>query len=328
MIISGRPIDDVRVHGMNRLDRLKSQSLLWIILVAALMMAILSFSSPYFMTLGNMTNLMKQVSIVAILAAGQAVVIISGGIDLSVGSILALSAVTIGWLIENGVDPRIATCAGLAMGTFAGWINGMVITRGQDSTIHCHPGHAGHCSRHGTRDHQGCFLPGSRADVSVHWQQQNLRIAVPLYFVVIVFTAVMVMMHMTVFGRHVYAIGGDERVARLEGIPVDRQKVKIYTLSGFLAAVAAVVLVGRLAATPPSVAQGIELQAIAAVIIGGVSFIGGRGMVITALVGAFIMAMITNGLNILGISSFYQQVLIGIVIIAAVWLDNLKSSTR
>ena len=313
---------------MNRLDRLKSQSLLWIILVAALMMAILSFSSPYFMTLGNMTNLMKQVSIVAILAAGQAVVIISGGIDLSVGSILALSAVTIGWLIENGVDPRIATCAGLAMGTFAGWINGMVITRGRIPPFIATLGMLGIA-----RGMALVITKGVSYQVLVPMflyigNSKIFGLPVPLYFVVIVFTAVMVMMHMTVFGRHVYAIGGDERVARLEGIPVDRQKVKIYTLSGFLAAVAAVVLVGRLAATPPSVAQGIELQAIAAVIIGGVSFIGGRGMVITALVGAFIMAMITNGLNILGISSFYQQVLIGIVIIAAVWLDNLKSSTR
>ena len=313
---------------MIQLERLKSQSLLWIVLVAALMMAVLSLSSPYFMTLGNMTNLMKQVSIVAILAAGQAVVIISGGIDLSVGSILALSAVTIGWLIENGVDPRIATCAGLAMGTLAGWINGMVITRGKIPPFIATLGMLGIARGMALVITKGVSYQVLEPLFLFIGNSKVLGLPVPLYFVVVVFAAVMVMMHMTVFGRHVYAIGGDEKVARLEGIPVDRQKVKIYTLSGLLAAVAAVVLVGRLAATPPSVAQGIELQAIAAVIIGGVSFVGGRGIVITALVGAFIMAMITNGLNILGISSFYQQVLIGIVIIVAVWLDNLKSSTR
>jgi len=135
-----------------------------------------------------------------------------------------------------------------------------------------------------------------------------------------------VIMHFTVLGRHIYAIGGKKRVARLQGIKVDKQILKVYMISGFLAALAAVVMVGRLAATPPSVAQGIELQAIAAVIIGGISFAGGRGIVLTALVGALIMAMITNGLNILGISSFWQQVLIGVVIITAVWLDNLKQS--
>ena len=313
---------------MLRLEGLKSRSLLWIVLVAVLMMAILSLSSPYFMTLGNMTNLMKQVSIVAILAAGQAVVIISGGIDLSVGSILALSAVTIGWLIENGVDPRIAAIAGLAMGTFAGWINGMVITRGRIPPFIATLGMLGIARGMALVITKGVSYQVLEPLFLFIGNSKIAGLPVPLYFVVVVFAAVMIMMHMTVFGRHVYAIGGDERVARLEGIPVDRQKVKIYTLSGFLAAVAAIVLVGRLAATPPSVAQGIELQAIAAVIIGGVSFVGGRGIVITALVGAFIMAMITNGLNILGISSFYQQVLIGIVIIVAVWLDNLKSTAR
>ena len=313
---------------MTRLERLKSQTLIWIILVAALMMAILSFASPYFMTLGNMTNLMKQVSIVAILAAGQSVVIISGGIDLSVGSILALSAVTIGWLIENGVDPRIATCAGLAMGTFAGWINGMVITRGKIPPFIATLGMLGIARGMALVITKGVSYQVLEPLFLYIGNSKVLGLPIPLYFVVVVFAAVMVMMHMTVFGRHVYAIGGDERVARLEGIPVDRQKVKIYALSGFLAAVAAVVLVGRLAATPPSVAQGIELQAIAAVIIGGISFVGGRGIVITALVGAFIMAMVTNGLNILGISSFYQQVLIGIIIIVAVWLDNLKMTSR
>ena len=313
---------------MFRLERLKSRSLLWIVLVAALMMAVLSLSSPYFMTLGNMTNLMKQVSIVAILAAGQAVVIISGGIDLSVGSILALSAVTIGWLIVNGVDPHIAAIAGLAMGTLAGWINGMVITRGRIPPFIATLGMLGIARGMALVITKGVSYQVLEPLFLFIGNSKIFGLPVPLYFVVMVFAAVMVMMHMTVFGRHVYAIGGDEKVARLEGIPVDRQKVKIYTLSGFLAAVAAIVLVGRLAATPPSVAQGIELQAIAAVIIGGVSFVGGRGVVITALVGAFIMAMITNGLNILGISSFYQQVLIGMVIIAAVWLDNLKSSAR
>ena len=313
---------------MTRLERLKSQSLVWIIFVALLMMVVLSFASPFFLTTGNMTNLMKQVSIVAILAAGQAVVIISGGIDLSVGSILALSAVTIGWLIEHGVDPNLAILAGITMGTFAGWINGMVITRGKIPPFIATLGMLGIARGMALVITKGVSFQVLEPVFLYIGNSKVLGLPVPLYFVIVVFAAVMVVMHTTVFGRHVYAIGGDERVARLEGIPVDRQKVKIYTLSGFLAAVAAVVLVGRLAATPPSVAQGIELQAIAAVIIGGVSFVGGRGMVLTAFVGAFIMAMITNGLNILGISSFYQQVLIGIVIIVAVWLDSLKSVKR
>jgi len=310
---------------MNSIERLKSQSLTWIILVALLLMLALSLASPYFMTLGNMTNLMKQVSIVAILAAGQAIVIISGGIDLSVGSVLALSAVTIGWLIEAGVPSGLATIGGLAVGTLAGWINGMVITRGRIPPFIATLGMLGIARGVALVITNGVSYQVLEPLFLFIGNSKFAGLPIPLYFVVGVYAVIGVMMHLTVLGRHVYAIGGDERVARLEGIPVDRQKVKIYMLCGFLSGVAAVVLVGRLAATPPSVAEGIELQAIAAVIIGGVSFAGGRGIVATALVGALIMAMITNGLNILGISSFYQQVLIGMVIIAAVWLDNLKS---
>lgn len=308
--------------------KLRSNPVLWILLVAVLMAVVLSLLSPFFMTVGNMTNLSKQVSIVAILAAGQAVVIISGGIDLSVGSVLALSAVTIGSLIQLDVNPAIAMSAGLLAGTFAGWINGMVITRAKIPPFIATLGMLGIARGMALVITGGVSHPVLSPMFLYIGNAKIIGLPIPLFFVVVTFLIVGIMMHKTVFGRHVYAIGGNERVARLQGIPVDRQKVKIYALSGFLAAVAAVVMTGRLAATPPSVAQAIELQAIAAVIIGGVSFVGGRGLVVTALIGALIMAMITNGLNILGISSFYQQVLIGIVIIVAVWLDNLKSQAR
>ncbi len=310
------------------LTKLKSNPIVWILMVAVLMAVVLSFLSPFFMTVGNMTNLSKQVSIVAILAAGQAVVIISGGIDLSVGSVLAFSAVIIGTLIKMDVDPTLALVAGLVAGTFAGWINGMVITRAKIPPFIATLGMLGIARGMALVITGGVSHPVLSPLFLFIGNSKFLGLPIPLYFVLVTFLVVGIMMHKTVFGRHVYAIGGNERVARLQGIPVDRQKVKIYALSGFLAAVAAVVMTGRLAATPPSVAQAIELQAIAAVIIGGVSFVGGRGLVITALIGALIMAMITNGLNILGISSFYQQVLIGVVIIVAVWLDNLKSSNR
>ncbi|RYG89284.1 ABC transporter permease [Loktanella sp. IMCC34160] len=308
--------------------KLKSNPVVWILLVAVLMAVILSFLSPFFMTVGNMTNLSKQVSIVAILAAGQAVVIISGGIDLSVGSVLAFSAVVIGTLIQMDVNPTLAMFAGLLAGTFAGWINGMVITRAKIPPFIATLGMLGIARGMALAITGGVSHPVLSPLFLYIGNAKLLGLPIPLYFVIVTFLVVGIMMHKTVFGRHVYAIGGNERVARLQGIPVDRQKVKIYALSGFLAALAAVVMTGRLAATPPSVAQAIELQAIAAVIIGGVSFVGGRGIVLTALIGALIMAMITNGLNILGISSFYQQVLIGVVIIVAVWLDNLKSSAR
>jgi ribose transport system permease protein len=308
--------------------KLKSYPVTWIILVAIILGAVLSSLSPYFMTVGNVTNLMKQVSIVAILAAGQAIVILTGGIDLSVGSVLALSAITIGWLVQAGVDPVLAAICGLAVGTLAGFVNGFIITRGKIPPFIATLGMLGIA-----RGLALVVTGGVSYQVLVPFflfigNSKFLGLPIPIYFVIVTYVIIHFMMANSRFGRHIYAIGGNEHVTRLQGIPVDRQKLKVYMLSGFLAAVAAVVMVGRLAATPPNVAQGIELQAIAAVIIGGISFTGGRGLVVTALIGAVIMAMITNGLNILGISSFWQQVLIGIVIISAVWVDNIRSADR
>jgi len=313
---------------MSAIAQIRSYPLTWIIAVAVLIGVILSFASPYFFTAGNINNLMKQTAIVAILAAGQAVVIITAGIDLSVGSVLALSAVTIGWLIKAGVDPVLATFCGLLMGTFCGLVNGFIVTRAKIAPFIVTLGMLGIARGMALVITEGVSYQIIEPFFLVIGNSKFLGLPIPIYFVIVTYIVIHVMMHSTVFGRHIYAIGGDERVARLEGINVDLQKLKVYMLSGFLAALAAVVMIGRLAATPPSVAQGVELQAIAAVIIGGTSFTGGRGVVLTALVGAFIMAMITNGLNILGISSFWQQVLIGIVIIAAVWIDNLKSASR
>lgn len=310
---------------LNVLRILRNYPLVWIISIAVLMAGSISLMSPYFLTVGNFTNLMKQVSIVAILAAGQSIVIIAGGIDLSVGSILALSAVTIGTLVQAGVDPVVATAVGLFVGTLAGLVNGVIIAKGKIPPFIVTLGMLGIARGLALVMTNGVSHQVLTPFYLFIGNGKFLGLPIPIYFVFVTYAVVHIMLVKTTLGRHIYAIGGDERVARLQGIGVDQRKIIIYALSGFLAALAAVVMVGRLASTPPNVAQGIELQAIAAVIIGGISFVGGRGMVLTALVGAFIMAMITNGLNILGVSSFWQQVLIGIVIIAAVWLDQTKA---
>ena len=298
--------------------------LTWIAGVVVLMALVISTMSPYFLTVGNLSNLLKQVAIIAVLAGGQTLVILSGGIDLSVGSILALSAVTVGFLIEHGHSPIVATFAGVAVGTLCGFVNGVVITKGRIAPFIATLGMMGVA-----RGLSLVITKGVSYMVLVPFfdfigNGTVLGLPVPIVFVLVVFALLHVLLRRTVFGRHTYAIGGNEHVSRLEGIRVDRHKVMIYTISGFLAAIAALIMIGRLASTPPHVAKGAELEAIAAVIIGGTSFTGGVGRVETTLIGALIMAMITNALNLLGISSFWQQVFIGIVIIAAVWLDNLK----
>ena len=280
--------------------------------------------SPYFLTWPNLSNLLKQVAIVAVLAGGQTVVILSGGIDLSIGSILALSAVTIGFLIENGFPPLLATAAGIVVGTLCGLVNGLVITRGRIPPFIATLGMMGIARGLALVITKGVSYMVLVPFFDAIGNGKILGLPVPIVMVLVVYAALFILLRRTVFGRHVYAIGGNENVSRLEGIRVDRVKVIIYTLSGFLSSIAALILIGRLASTPPHVAKGAELEAIAAVIIGGTSFTGGIGGVETTLIGAMIMAMITNALNILGVSSFWQQVFIGIVIIAAVWLDNLK----
>ena len=309
-------------------DKLRKHPLTWTALVACLIALLLSVLSPFFFTVGNLTNLMKQVSIVAVLAAGQSIVIISGGIDLSVGSILALSAVCTGWLVINGVSPEIATLGGLAVGTFAGFINGVVIAKGNIPPFIATLGMLGIARGMALVITGGVSYQVLKPLFLFIGNGTFLGLPIPIYFVIVTYAVIHIVLSRSRFGRHVYAIGGDENVSRLEGVNVDGRKIAIYTISGLLSAVAAVVMVGRLASTPPNVAFGIELQAIAAVIIGGISFAGGRGIVLTSFIGALIMAMITNGLNILGVSSFWQQVLIGIVIIAAVWVDNIKSKRR
>jgi ribose transport system permease protein len=309
-------------------EKVRAYPLTWIIIVALILAMALTMASPYFLASGNINNLLKQLSIVTILAASQSMVIITGGIDLSVGSVLALSAVTIGWLIQAEVNPLIATLCGLAMGTLCGFINGFIITRGRIAPFIVTLGMLGIARGMALVITGGVSYQILEPLFLTIGNSKFLGLPIPIYFVIVTYFAIHIGMHYRVFGQHIYAIGGDERVARLQGVKVDREKLKVYTISGFLAALAAVVMVGRRAATPPSVAQGIELQAIAGVIIGGISFTGGRGLVLTALVGALVMAMITNGLNIIGISSLWQQVLIGVVIIAAVRQDNIKSAAR
>jgi ribose transport system permease protein len=311
-----------------RIARLKSYPLTWIVGVTILMAIVISMLSPHFLTVGNLTNLLKQVAIVAVLAGGQTLVILSGGIDLSIGSVLALSAVTIGFLIENGFPPLVATLAGIVVGTLCGLINGIVITRGRIPPFIATLGMMGIARGLALVITKGVSYMVLVPFYDVIGNGRFLGLPVPIVIVIVVYAALYIVLRRTVFGRHVYAIGGNEQVSRLEGIRVDRQKILIYTISGFLAAIAALIMVGRLASTPPHVAKGAELEAIAAVIIGGTSFTGGVGGVETTLIGALIMAMITNALNILGVSSFWQQVFIGIVIIVAVWLDNLKGRTN
>jgi ribose transport system permease protein len=304
---------------------LSEHPLLWIIMVMVILGIVLTILSPAFFTVGNISNLLKQVSIIALLGAGQTLAILSAGIDLSVGSVLALSAVLIGGLIKlGGMNPAAAALLGILVATACGLVNGFIIAKGKIPPFIVTLGMMGVARGLALVYTKGASFQVLEPFFDYIGSGTIIGVPVPIIIVIFVYFLLYLLLKQTVFGRNVYAIGDNEDASKLAGIDVDTHKIIIYGISGLCAGIAAVIMIGRLASAPPNVAQGAELNAIAATIIGGTSFTGGIGGVETTLIGAMIMSMITNGLNILGVSSFWQQVFIGVIIVLAVWLDKLK----
>ncbi|MEU7557968.1 ABC transporter permease/substrate-binding protein [Streptomyces eurythermus] len=284
----------------------------------------LSALSGDFLTTDNLLNIGVQAAVTAVLAFGVTFVIVSAGIDLSVGSVAALSATMLGWsATSHGVPVALAVVLAVATGVVAGLVNGFLIAYGklppfiatlamlsvgrglalvisQGSPI-AFPGSVSHLG-----DTLGGWLP------------------VPVLVMVVMGLVAAVVLGRTYIGRSMYAIGGNEEAARLSGLRVKRQKLAIYALSGLFAAVAGVVLAARLSSAQPQAADGYELDAIAAVVIGGASLAGGTGKASGTLIGALILAVLRNGLNLLSVSAFWQQVVIGVVIALAVLLDTVR----
>ncbi|MEU0048690.1 substrate-binding domain-containing protein [Streptomyces sp. NPDC006309] len=284
----------------------------------------LSALSGDFLTTDNLLNIGVQAAVTAILAFGVTFVIVSAGIDLSVGSVAALSATVLAWsATQHGVPVVLAVVLAVATGVAAGLVNGFLIAYGklppfiatlamlsvgrglalvisQGSPIPF-PGSVSHLG-----DTLGGWLP------------------VPVLVMVVMGLIAALVLGRTYIGRSMYAIGGNEEAARLSGLRVRRQKLAVYALSGVFAAVAGVVLASRLSSAQPQAADGYELDAIAAVVIGGASLAGGTGKASGTLIGALILAVLRNGLNLLSVSAFWQQVVIGVVIALAVLLDTLR----
>lgn len=289
-----------------------------------LLVVALSALSGDFLTTDNLLNIGVQAAVTAILAFGVTFVIVSAGIDLSVGSVAALSATVLAWsATSEGVPVWIAVILAVATGIACGLVNGVLISYGklppfiatlamlsvgrglslvisQGSPI-AFPDSVSHLG-----DTLGGWLP------------------VPVLVMIVMGLVTAVILGRTYIGRAMYAIGGNEEAARLSGLRVKKQKLVIYALSGLFAAAAGIVLASRLSSAQPQAAQGYELDAIAAVVIGGASLAGGTGKASGTLVGALILAVLRNGLNLLSVSAFWQQVVIGVVIALAVLLDTLR----
>jgi ribose transport system permease protein len=293
-----------------------------------LLCIILSIISPDFIKVRNIMNIANQSSINALISMGMLLVILTAGIDLSVGSIMALSSCVMGISIVNWhMNPILAILVGLSTGAACGLVNGLLLTK-----LHLpHPFISTLAMKNVAR---GLALiitfasPISGFPKSIQFFGSGSIGPIPISFVIVILVGITfyIFLNRTVQGRHIYALGGNKEAALLSGVNVNKTLVLVYTLCGIMAALAGVVLVGRVNSASPLGGLNFDLDAIAACIIGGTSFMGGVGTVGGTLIGAMIMAVLRNGLNLLGVSPDIQIVAIGLVIIGAVYVDVVRNA--
>lgn len=276
-----------------------------------------SILSERFFTISNMLIVMRQTSIVAFLAVGMSFVIIGAGIDLSVGSVLAFSGAVGAGVMQNG-GIFFGILAGLALGTALGAFNGIVITKLKIPAFIATLAMMA-IARGGTLVYtDGRPITGLPSSFAFLGRGYIGNVPFPIILMLIIFILAYIILKLTRFGRYVYATGGNINAARASGIKVDNVIISTFAISGFLSGLTGMVLASRLNSAQPTAGVGYELDAIAAVVLGGTNLFGGEGELWGTLVGAFIMGILNNGLNMLNVSSFYQQVVKGIVILIAV----------
>jgi ribose transport system permease protein len=290
--------------------------------------AALALLSPDFLTIGNLFDVTRQVSINAVISFGMTLVILLGGIDLSVGSILAVSSLIIALLIRAGDPAALATLVGILSGAFMGALNGLIVTKGRVAPFIATLGMMTLLRGVALVLSQGSPISGfsSKFFAALGSGYFTRVIPLPVVWMLALFAILWFLLDRTVFGRHVYATGGNPEAASLSGVNVDRVQILVYTLSGLTAAVAGVILTSRLDSAQPTAGAGCELDAITAVVLGGTSLAGGRGWIFGTLLGALLIGVLNNGLNLIGVSAFYQQVIKGSVILLAVLLDRAQKT--
>ena len=300
-----------------------------LLIVFGIICLIISLITPQFLTLSNLTIIVTQVSINALLAFGVTFVIITGGIDLSLGSIVAVTGVTSAMLAHPDSYPvLIPIVMGLLAGLLMGAFNGFIITKSKIAPF---------IVTLGTMTiGRGLALilsdgrPVSNLSDSFNYLGSGTVFGIPFLILIfiLVFALCSIILSKTILGRHIYAIGGNEQAARASGINIDRVKLSVYSISGLLAGLAGILLASRITTGQPNAGAGFELDAIAAVVIGGTSTAGGRGTMTGTLIGVLLIGVINNGLDLLNVTSYYQQVVMGIIIIGAVIIDSLNQKSN
>lgn len=296
------------------------------LLVLIILCAVVGYLLPPFLTTHNLLNVLRQVSITGIVAVGTTFVIVTGGIDISVGSVVALSGVVVAYGLREGYSMEMSISAALIVGVLAGVINGLLVAYGNVmafvatlGTMNVFRGMALIV----TNGQAFWGLPKDFVEIGTGYVR---GIPYPVVITFVIYLIGHLLLFRFTFGRYALAIGGDEEAARLSGVAVKRIKLLIYAFAGLMSGIAGVVLAARLGSGQPSVGAGYELIAIAAAVIGGNSLVGGRGTVWGTLIGALVLGVVNNALNLWGVASFYQIVITGLIVLIAVLADKLRRS--
>ncbi|MDU2992054.1 MAG: ribose ABC transporter permease, partial [Streptococcus mitis] len=308
-------------------NTMKYMSELTTVIALIILMAVITIINSNFLTANNLLNLLLQVTSNALIAFGMTFVILTGGIDLSVGSILALSSALTAGLLGSGMPVTLAILISLILGCILGMMNGLLISYGKLApfivtlaTMTIFRGATlvytnGNPITKGLSD---TFL------FQFLGQGYIVGIPFPVIIMFIVFIVLYVLLHKTAFGKSVYAIGGNEKAAYISGVKLNKVKIIIYSISGIMASISGLIITSRLSSAQPTAGASYEMDAIAAVVLGGTSLSGGKGRILGTLIGALIIGVLNNGLNIIGVSAFWQQVVKGVVILIAVLIDRFK----
>jgi inositol transport system permease protein len=299
------------------------------LLVLVAMVIIISILEPNFMQVTNLMNVLKQISVYAIIGYGVTFIIITTGIDLGLGAYMALAGVIAAYIAQSASTPGVVSVlAGAATGIVIGLVNGLIISISKIPPFIVTLGM--------TTITRGMALlltdgkPVSRLNESFRWWGGGRFLGIPtpiVWLIVITFISWVLLDHMK-FGRYTRAIGGNEKAAVISGINIMKYKVLIYTFSGLCCGLAGVILAARVASGSPSAAQGYELDAIAGSVIGGTSMMGGTGSIFGVFIGAMVIGVLNSGLNMLGVSSYWQDIVKGVIIIAAVIVDERKKRAK
>lgn len=291
-----------------------------------LLVVIVSVLNSNFLQVSNLVNLLRQLIINGFIALGMTYVILTGGIDLSVGSTLAFTSAIFAGLIQNGMNSILAILIAIALGAVLGFVNGLLVTKGKlapfivtlaTMTIY----------RGATLVYtDGRPIPGLRDNFIFAFLGRGKVFGIPFQVILfaIIFIILLILLKKTTLGRKVYAVGGNEKASFISGINIDKVKIFVYTISGILATISGLVLTSRLNSAQPTAGSAYEMDAIAAVVLGGTSMTGGSGSLVGTLIGILILGVLNNGLNLLGVSSFYQQIVKGVVILLAVLVDRKR----